>query len=235
MIFVGALLCVCVMCAPAQRKAERRPRPVPAVKAVVVDERVSAVRSGPGLSEKLLFRMRRGRSLSVLEWKTSDGVVFFRFKVSAKRMGWIQWDAVVLASREGEDARLLRLVTASDGFERIDRARIFLEVFPRSPLRPSALLILGDSAQEAAVKLSRDVVRRMPRAEIRAVASSDAQVRSFYLGNAMLDRYARIGVRFTFDLSTMTYAYDGSAWREIVRRHPGSSEAGVARERLGRE
>lgn len=225
--FVVALTCLL----PFQAVGRTPPRPASPVKAFVVDERLSAVRQSPGLSPPLMFRARRGRPFTVLDWKAADGLVFLKVKVSSKRTGWIQWDAVVIKGREGEDVRLLRLVAASDGFERIDRARIFLEVFPASGLRAPVLLILGDSAQEAALKLSRDVVGRVPLAEVRPLAANDSQLRSFYLGNAMLDRYSRIGVRFEFDLSSMRFRYDGAAWREILARHPQSSEADIVRGR----
>ena len=230
--FVGALLCVACTVVSGQKMPRTLKTVV--VKATVVDERLSAVRSKPGLSQSLLFRARRGRSFAVTDWKAADGLIFLKVRVSSKRAGWIQWDAVVIKDREGEDARLLKLVVASDGYERIDRAHLFLEVFAKSPLRPSVLLILGDSAQGAAAKLSRDAVRRVRIGEVRPLVSNDFQLRSFYLSSVLLDRYARIGVRFTFDLSTMKYSYDGAAWREIVRLYPLSPEAEIARERMAK-
>ena len=47
-----------------------------------------------------------------------------------------------------------------------------------------------------------------------------------------LDRYNRNGVKFVFDPSKRQLHYDGSAWREILRRHPQSAEAAEARKRL---
>lgn len=229
--FMAALLCVCAPAAFGQR-ISKRAIPAAVVRIFVVDERLSAVRSAPGLAAPLLFRARRGRMFTVSDWQSSDGVIFLKVKVSSKRSGWIQWDAAVIQGREGEDLRLMRLILNSEGFERLDRTHIFLEVFKRSRLRPSLLLIFGDTAQEAAVRLSRDVVRRVPSAEVRPLVENDSQLRSFYLGNVMLDRYARIGVRFTFDLESMTFRYDGAAWREIVERYPKSEEAEMARQRL---
>src|SRR5687767_7427834 len=101
--------------------------------AVVVDERLSALRSTPDLSGKLLRRMGRGRFVALRGWKkTPDGVVFFRVSVSSRTHGWIQREAVVAMGQQYEDKRLASLILSSSDFDRIARARIFLNVFPRS-------------------------------------------------------------------------------------------------------
>jgi hypothetical protein len=48
----------------------------------------------------------------------------------------------------------------------------------------------------------------------------------------MLDRYRRLGVTYLFNSSTRTYHYDGASWKEIVKKHPSSSEAVEAGKRL---
>jgi len=194
--------------------------------AIVVDERLSALRSKPDLKAMLIRRLARGRLLAVKSVKTSpDGIVFFSVNASRRTQGWIQREAVVLPSRKGDDARLLLLIKASTDFDRIVRARILLDYFPRSSLRPEVLLILGDSAEQQSSKLSLDAERRTRN-------SFSAPESSFFLNYVGLDRYNRQGVGFVFDEQARRLHYDGSAWRELVRRYPRSSAAMEAEKRL---
>src|SRR4029079_2885938 len=87
--------------------------------------------------------------------------VFYLVNVTSRTHGWIQREAVVSAARAGDDRRLVDLIKASQGFDRILRARIFLDNFARSPLRPQVLLLLSDAAEEQAAKLSRDAAQRL--------------------------------------------------------------------------
>jgi hypothetical protein len=194
--------------------------------AIVVDERLSALRAKPDLRAILVRRLARGRLLSVKSVKTSpDGIVFFLVNASRRTQGWIQREAVVVPSRKGDDARLLLLIKASADFDRIVRARILLDYFARSSLQAEVLLILGDAAERASEKLSRDAQRR-------SGDTSSAPEISFFLNYSGLDRYNRQGVRFVFDEKTRRLHYDGSAWRELVRRYPKSIQAEEARTRL---
>jgi hypothetical protein len=198
--------------------------------AVVVDERLSALRDAPDLSAPLLRRIGRGRSVAVTgARRASDGVTFYRVAVTRRTSGWMQSDALVTSGRAGDDERLLRLIRGSEEFDRIERARLFLDLFPSSRLRPAVLLLYADAAAQAAVRLTRDAARRLDDAEMRA---SDAPPHSYFLNFNGLDRYNRNGVRFVFDRATRQFDYDGAAWREIVRRHARSPEAAEARERL---
>lgn len=199
--------------------------------AVVVDERLAALRDAPDFSANLLQRMSRGRTVSVLgARKGSDGVVFYRVGVTRRTSGWLQSEAVVRASGGGDDARLLRLVKGSAGFDRVERACLFLETFPRSTLRPAVLLLLGEAAEEEAATLTRNAQRRLDAREMEA---SGAPVRTYFLNFNGLDRFTRRGVRFVFDEASKRFHYDGAAWREILRRHPRSPEATKARQLLG--
>jgi len=141
----------------------------------------------------------------------------------------MQGDAVVRINKRGEDQKLLRLVKASEDFDRIARARIFLDSFPSSPLRPIVLLLCGDAAEDAAAKLSSDASRRLKDAEMTA---SGAPQFSYFLNYAGLDRYNRQGIRFIFDADQKRFHYDGANWREIIRRYPRSRESSEARKRL---
>jgi hypothetical protein len=229
----AALLLVCALALPApahaQKKRKRRP-PAGGSVAVVVDERLAALRDAPSLSANLLQRLGRGRFVSVAgERPTRDGVSFCRVAVTRRTGGWVQSDALVLPSRAGDDVRLLRLIRGSEDFDRVARARIFLDAFPRSPLRPAVLLIYGDAAEGAAAKLTREAQRRLAAREMEA---GGAPVASYFLNFNALDRYNRNGIKFVFDPSKRQLRYDGAAWREILRRHPQSAEASEARRRL---
>ena len=198
--------------------------------AVVVDERLAVLRDTPNLTANLLQRMSRGRAVSVKNSKVSaDGLTFHRVAVTSRTSGWVQADALVVPARTGEDERLLSLIQGSEGFDRIDRAALFLELFPRSPQRPTVLALLGEAAEEAARRLSREAIGRLDEREMKA---GGAPLYSYFLNYSGLDRYRRQGVVFTFNTEKRQYAYDGAAWREIVRRHAQSAEAQRARVRL---
>ncbi len=112
--------------------------------AVVVDERLAALRAGPKFSAPFLRRIGRGRIVTLLDTKRDrEGAVFYRVAVTRRTRGWLQREAVATPARAGDDARLLQLIKASRDFDRIARARIFLDAFPRSPHRPAVLLMLG--------------------------------------------------------------------------------------------
>jgi hypothetical protein len=195
--------------------------------AVVVDERLAALRATPQLNGKLVRRLSRGRLVAVRSFKTTaDGITFLLINVTRRTHGWIQRDAVVSPSRSGDDRRLFTLIQRSDGFDRIARARIFLDHFPRSPLRPEVLLLLGDTAESLAGKLSLDAARRLKE------DLGDAPEFSYYLNYTGLDRYNRQRVVFVFDKITKRFHYDGAAWRELIRHYPRSIAALAARKRL---
>jgi hypothetical protein len=222
-------LCVLFLILSFQNNAlaEKRKPPAGGRLAVVVDERLAALRASPHLTGKLVRRLGRGRLVAVRSAKTApDGITFLLVNVTSRTQGWIQKEAVVTPARAGDDRKLLRLVERSQGFDRISRARIFLDHFPRSALRPRVLLLLGDSAEEVAARLSRDAVRRMNE------RPTEAPEFSYYLNFSGLDRYNRLRVAFVFDESTKRFHYDGAAWRELIRRYPKSPEALEARKRL---
>jgi len=200
--------------------------------AVVVDERLAALRVTPELSGRLVRRLGRGRMVAIRGSRiVADGVVFLLVNVTSRTHGWIQREAVVSAARAGDDARLLDLIKASEGFDRLVRARIFLDYFVRSPLRPQVLLLLSEAAEEQAAKLSRDAAQRLG-VERRTATNSTAPEFTYFLNYSGLDRYNRQGVGFCFDRTTKGFHYDGAALRELLRRHPNSPEATEARKRL---
>lgn len=198
--------------------------------AIVIDERLSVLRASPDLSGKLLRRIGRGRPLNITGRRRSrDGVLFYSVTVTRRTRGWIQGEAVIVPRRSGDDERLLRLIEASADFDRLARARIFLDAFPHSYFRPRVLLIFGDAAEKAAIKLSQEAARRLNLEEMQA---NRAPLFSYALNYAGLDRFNRQGVRFVFDREQQKLHYQGASWREIIRRYPKSAEASEARSRL---
>lgn len=196
---------------------------------VVIDERLAVLRSEPSFYSKTIQRMRRGRTVSISGAKEADGVTFYRVNAQPNNYGWVQSEAVVGRFRRGDDARLAKLVQSSEGFEQIERAQIFLETFPDSPLRPSILLFMGDLMEETALKLSNEATKRLDR---REMAASGAPLHSFYLNYTSLDRYRRLGVNFVFNSNAKLFHYDGANWREIVKKFPKTAEAVEAQKRL---
>ncbi len=201
----------------AQRKA-----PAGGPIAVVVDERLSALRATPQLNGKLVRRLGRGRLVAIRSAKSNSGVTFLFVNVTRRTRGWIQRESVVSPSRAGDDRRLFSLIQNSHGFDRIARARIFLDHFRRSPLRPAVLLLIGDTAEELASKL----IRKPNSVELEAPEFT------YYLNHPSLDRYNRQSVHFIFNSSTKRYHYNGDAWRLLIRHHPNTPEALIARQRL---
>ncbi|MBV9960024.1 MAG: hypothetical protein JO360_16480 [Acidobacteria bacterium] len=217
---VPLLLLVCLWALPIHAQRGR---------AVVVDERLAVLRDEPGLNAQLLRRLSRGRMVTVLNAKRADGVIFYRVAVTRRTRGWLQSEAFVSPARKGDDERLLALIRASQDFDRLARAAIFLETFPASGLRPAVLVLLGEAAEEAAQKLSREAARRLDENEMRA---NRAPLASYFLSYSGLDRYRRQGIDFVFDDALKQFHYDGAAWRELLRRYPRSQEAAKARQHL---
>lgn len=197
--------------------------------AMVIDESLSVLRIKPSLFSDSIQRMRRGRRVKILETRQADGVTFYRVSAPPNRFGWVQSEAVFGSFRRGDDERLARLIQASNGFDQLELAVNFLELFPASAFRAAILLLLGDLAEETALKLSRDAARRLDK---REMAATGAPLHSFYLNFVSLDRYRKLGIIFLFDTKTKTFHYDGASWQEIVGKFPNSAEAVEARKRL---
>lgn len=220
-------LCLFLICfSQAFAIAQRKP-PTGGRLAIVVDERLAALRATPELNGRLVRRLGRGRMVAIRSAKTSaDGMTFLLVNVSSRTHGWIQREAVASPTRTGDDQRLLRLIEHSQGFDRISRARIFLDHFTRSTLRPEVLLLLGDTAEQLAKQLSTDAARRLKD------DPGEAPEFSYYLNYTGLDRYNRQRIGFIFDQSTKRFHYDGAAWRELIRRYPKTSQTTEAKKRL---
>lgn len=197
--------------------------------AVVIDETLSVLRVKPSLFADSVQRMRRGRKVQILGVTEADGIKFYRVSAPPNNSGWVQADAVFGQFRAGDEERLAQLVQASDGFDQIEIAVSFFELYPSSRFRPSILLLFGDLLEEIAVKLSKDATNRLSRQEM---AASAAPLHSYYLNFVSLDRYRKLGVLFLFNSAMKTFHYDGESWQEIVKKYPNSPEALEAQKRL---
>lgn len=232
--FLASFACVLLLPTDAYPQRKRRAPLAGSQQAIVVDERLAALREEARLTARLVQRLSRGRIVSLIGARrggggSADGLNFYRVAVTRRTRGWLLADAVVSPTRAGDDERLLRLIRGSEEFDRIARARIFLDNFQRSPLRPAVLLLLGNEAEEEAEKLSRAAVRRLDESEM---AAGGASLEGYFLNFNELDRYNKQGITFIFERAAKRYHYDGENWREIVRRYPRSLEAAEARKRL---
>lgn len=220
-----------ILLAPLDMTAIGKRRPPPGGRvAIVVDERLSALRMTPEFSGRLLRRIGRGALVAIRgEKRHRDGVVFYRVNVNSRTSGWLQGDAVVCPWRAGDDARLVQLIKGSQDFDRIARARIFLDNFRASEFRPEVLMIFAEAGDDAAQHLSRDASRRLDETEMKG---GGAAVFTYFWNFNGLDRYNRQGITFMFDARERKFRYDGESWQEVVHRYPRSREAVEARKRL---
>jgi len=224
---VTACLFVLLVC--HQNFARRRP-PAGGRIAVVIDERLAALRVSPQLSSALVRRVSRGTLVAIRgERRGREGVFFYKVSLSSRTSGWMQREALATSSRAGDDARLLKLINGSQDFDRIARARIFLDNFGNSNLRPQVLLIFCQTAEEVASHLTREALRRLDSNEMMA---GGAPLFSYFLNFSGLDRYNRQGVTFIYDAREKTLRYDGEGWQELVHHYPKSPEAAEARKHL---
>ncbi|HEX2271246.1 MAG TPA: SH3 domain-containing protein, partial [Pyrinomonadaceae bacterium] len=100
-------ICLVLLLTHIDALGQRKP-PAGGRLAVVVDERLAALRAAPQLNGKIVRRLGRGRLVAITGAKTSaDGIVFYRVNVTTRTRGWIQRESVVSASRAGDDHRLL--------------------------------------------------------------------------------------------------------------------------------
>jgi hypothetical protein len=204
------------------------------VKAVVIDDRFSALRREASLQSEVIHRLRLGHTVFIIHTGGYDPgrSGFFRIAASRRTRGWIYRSAIAVQGRAGEDQRIMKLIEGTrDGFDRIALCRILIERFSQSPLLPRALLMMGEEGERAAETLSQRARKRIAEA---AGISASPGLRDFYLNDAALDRYSKLRIVFDFSEETKDYVYDGRAYRDLVSRLPHSEEALLARQRLDR-
>src|SRR5947209_4800660 len=89
---------------PAHAQKRKHRLPAGTRVAVVVDERLAALRDAPELSANLLQRLSRGRFVAIEGERSSrEGLTFYRVAVTRRTRGWVQADAVVRPARAGDD------------------------------------------------------------------------------------------------------------------------------------
>jgi hypothetical protein len=196
---------------------------------IIVDERLSVLRDEPSFFAIPIQRMRLGRLVKILAIKQNEGVTFLKVTGIPSNYGWIQSDAIVSKTKTGDDEKLAKLVQAIDGFEQIELASSFLDIFTKSALRPAILLLYGDLIEEQARKLSTDAGKRLIR---REMAATIAPLHSFYLNYVGLDRFRKLGITFLFNVETKQFHYNGKSWDELIKKYPAAEEAVEAKKRI---
>ncbi|NOT62502.1 MAG: hypothetical protein HOP19_20035 [Acidobacteria bacterium] len=226
-ILLFCLLSLCVVPSFAQKK---RKIFIPGQPAVVFDDRLSALRAEPDAKAALQQRLSRGRSLGVLgATKNKSGSSFLRVAVSRNVRGWILSAAIARLNSVADGEKMLAAIAATkDDLQKIRLARVCADSLRLPAIAPRALLALGQVAENAATKLSRDADRRLGD----NVPDGDLSKRDFELSFNGLDRFNRAGVTFDYDEAKDVFVYDGAAYRQLLRRYPRSAEATPARERL---
>ena len=202
---------------------------IPGQRAIVIDERLSALRAQPDVKAALDQRLRRGRAVGILGAATTrSGTRFLRVAISRNKRGWVLAEAVARLGNAADADRLMALIEETeDDFTKARLARLFADEFRVTPLAPKSLLVLGAIAEKAAERLTRDAKRRVGDEE----PDKGLSRRDYLLNFNGLDRYNRIGVTFDYDEASDRIVYDGAAYRELLRRYPKSEEVKAARER----
>ncbi len=226
-ILLFCLLLFCVVPSFAQKK---RKIFIPGQPAVVFDDRMSALRAEPDVKAALQQRLSRGRAIGVLGTaKNKSGSSFLRVAVSRNVRGWILSAAIARLNSVADGEKMLAAIAATrDDLQKMRMARVCADSLRMPTIAPRALLALGQAAEHAAEKLSRDADRRLGD----KVPDGDINKRDFELSFNGLDRFNRAGVMFDYDEAKDVFVYDGAAYRELLRRYPRSAEATSARERL---
>lgn len=204
---------------------------IPGQPAIVYDERLSALREAPDVKAPIRQRLSRGRAVGIVgAMKSKSGSQFLRVAVSRNIRGWVLAAALARLGNAADGEKLLAAVAeAKDDIAKARIARLCADSMRSSAtIAPRALLALGQVAENAASKLSRDAVRRMGDNDAEASVSK----RDFVLSFEDLDRFNRAAVTYDYDEGKDRFVYDGAAYRELLRRYPRSAEAVQARARL---
>ncbi|MFQ3582047.1 MAG: hypothetical protein SNJ67_11865 [Chloracidobacterium sp.] len=201
--------------------------------AFVADAGLAALRITPSATGDLKQRLRVGRRVYVLgQRRIVDGRTYVFVAVTRRTRGWLDQRAVVRANARGDDTRLLALARVETaGYERLRLCRLFETLFRSSPQLPTALLLLGETADAEAEAMQRRAVRRVQQ----RVVAGNADEASYFDNDPGLDRYNRLGVKFRYDSAKKRYRYDGAAYRRLARQYPQTPEADKARQWLSNQ
>jgi hypothetical protein len=214
---------------------KKRKQVIPGQRAVVYDERLSALRTQPDVKAPLISRLHRDREVGIIgaPRQVKGGPLFYPVAISRNVRGWVIAEALA-RSQQGQDAARLMSVLedTKDEFGRVRLARLYADQYRGKELAPRALLWLGQTAELAATKLSRDAQKRV--GERDEALDKHLSERAYMLNYVGLDRYNRLGITFDYDEARERLIYDGGAYREILKNYPRSQEAAEARARLER-
>ncbi|MEW6209272.1 MAG: SH3 domain-containing protein [Acidobacteriota bacterium] len=209
-----------------------KPAAVRFVRAYVIDDRLSALRSEADIQSVVIKRLSLARTVYVLQTRNGDIAKngFYRIATSRHTRGWIHRSAIAVANRAGEDQKVMSLIESrGEEIDRLTLCRLLIDRFPRSPLLARALLAMGKEAERIARAISPRARRRLSSLDEKHLS---APIRDYYLSDTALDRCSRLRIRFNFDERTSLYTYDGQAYREVIKKFPASDEARQARRRL---
>ncbi len=223
---------------PSVRQAAPKNR-VRFIRAFVVDERLSALRRGADIKSPVMRRLSLARPVYVIESRgaTNDQPKFYRVAISRRTRGWIHDAAIAIPSSVGEDARVMRLIeerfskkeNATGIYDRMLLCKVLIEKFSNSKLVPKAMVLLAEDAARTASLLNRTAQKQPKKLDEE---NGRASLRDFYLSDASLDRYTRLGVHFDYLEKSGKYLYDGQAHRDLLKRYPNSEQAAQARRQL---
>lgn len=212
---------------------KKRKKNISGQRAIVYDERLSALRAQPDVKALLLARLHREREVGIIgaPKSTNGGPRFYPVSVSRNVRGWVIAEALARPQRGQDASRMMNLITdTKDDFTRARLARLCADEYRGTANAPQALLILGQAAEQASNKLSRDARRRVGEAEEEP--QQNLSQRAYLLNYVGLDRYNKIGITFDYDEANEKLIYDGAAYREILKKYPRSPEVAKAREQL---
>ena len=197
-------------------------------RAFVIDDGLSALRKSPKTTSTCLRRLRVGRKIFIISSiKNQHGIKYYYIAVTRRTRGFIDAAAIISPSQAGDDARLMRLIEASKGVEKIILAQILVNNFPKSRFCPDALLAEGEAAEKIALELSKKISRRLPEQ-----LDKELGLERYLLNNPALDKYSRLGINFYVDEKESLYFYDGAVYKQILNRYPRSLAASRAKEKL---
>ncbi|MFN7928382.1 MAG: hypothetical protein U0Y68_10625 [Blastocatellia bacterium] len=208
---------------------------IPGPRAFVYDERLSALRAKPDVKAPLIARLHRNREVGIVGTprSTNGGPLFYPVAISRNQRGWIIAEALARPQLEPDAARLMSVLEdTKDDFARARLARLCADQYRSLEHAPRALLTLGEVAERAASKLSREAQKRI--GEPDEALDKNLSAREYLLNYVGLDRYNKLGVTFDYDPAGERLVYDGGAYREILKKYPRSAVAKEAQERLAK-
>lgn len=212
---------------------KKRKKNIPGQRAIIYDERLSALRTRPEIKAALISRLHRDREVGIIGAPRSlnGGPRFYPIAISRSVRGWIIAEALA-RPQQGEDAkRLKRLINETrDDFARARLARLYVDHFSSSTWAPRALMIVAQAAEQVADRLSRDAKKRVGDSD--EGLDKNLEERDYLLNYVGLDRYNKLGITFDYDSNSERLIYDGGAYREILKKYPHSPEAIEARTQL---